>query len=175
MFKIYRLKSKVYCLTSIIFLFIFFHPIHIAITEVNYSEKEQSLQIMHKIFLDDLEDHIQQTEKQDGKEVDLRLNTPKERADVDTYLQKYVHDHFELRIDGKPYTGNYIGKEYETDAVWMYIEVSNVKRPKQLEISSSFLIDFHTDQQNFVHFNIGGQKKSLRFRKGDGVQRVSFE
>lgn len=180
MFIYYHLKSSVlYISTAVILIinssFISFHPIHIAISEVNYSEEEQSLQIMHKIFMDDLEKHIQQSEKYAGKAIELRLNTPKEIANVDDYLKKYALKHFVIKIDGKAYTGNYLGKEYETDAVWIYIEIPKIKRPKQLDINDSFLIDFHDDQQNFVHCTIASQKKSLRFQKGNEQQQVKFE
>jgi hypothetical protein len=172
--RIWHLASGILLLLCSSFIE-FHHPIHIAISEVTYSEKEQALQIMHKIFIDDLEDHIEQSEKYAGKEVELRLNTPKEITDVDAYLQKYVRNHFSLKADGKAYTGNYLGKEYETDAVWIYIEIPKLKRPKLLDLSATFLMDFHTDQQNFVHLNIANQKKSLRFQKGSEQQQVKFE
>lgn len=155
--------------------FAVFHPIHISISEVNYSEKDKSLQIMHKIFVDDLEDHIEEIQKAAGKEVQLRLNTPKELSDSDLYIQKYIRDYFIIKVDGKVYSGSYLGKEYETDAVWIYVEIPKLKRPKTIDISDLVLMDFHLDQQNFVHFKIADQKKSLRFQKGKEQQQVKFE
>lgn len=172
--------SGLYRLGIVFFLivassFILFHPIHIAISEVNYSEKDKTLQVTHKIFVDDLEKQIQQLEKNNGREVELRLNTPKEIADVDVYLSKYVRDHFVMKVDGKAVSGNFLGKEYETDAVWIYVEIPKVKRPKQIDLSDSFLMDMHADQQNFVHFKVADQKKSLRFQKGNEQQQVKFQ
>lgn len=154
--------------------FITFHPIHISISEVNYVEKEKSLQIMHKIFFDDLENHIENLEKAAGREVNLRLGSDKENPQADEYIRKYVESHFKLTADGKTYPGVYLGKEYETDALWIYIEVEKINRPKKLDIQDTFLMDWHADQNNFVHFNIATQKKSLRFQKGKEQQQISF-
>lgn len=174
------LKSKVYCLTSIVLLvicssFVNFHPMHIAMSEVNYAAKDKSLQVMHKIFFDDLETHIERLEKEAGREVNLKLNSDKEDPKADEYIRKYVENHFKLVADGKTYTGNYLGKEYETDAVWIYIEIPKIKVPKQVKVSDSFLMDLYNDQSNFVYLNIDNQKKSLRFQKGNEEQQVSFK
>lgn len=151
------------------------HPIHIAISEVHYARESQSLQVMHKIFIDDLEDHIKRIEAQKGKEISLFLASKKEVADADTYIESYVRNHFTIKADGKVLTGKYLGKEYETDAAWIYVEIENTAQPRQVEITSTFLMDFHSDQTNFVHFNIGGQKKSLRFYDGQRKQEVGFK
>ncbi len=152
-----------------------FHPIHIAVSEIYYAKESKSLQVMHKIFIDDLEDHIKQIEARKGKEINLFLATKKEITDADAYLERYVRDHFTIKADGKTLNGAYLGKEYETDAVWIYIEIENVPQPKQLEITDNFLMDFYSDQTNFIHFNIGGQKKSLRFHTGERKQEVIFK
>lgn len=151
------------------------HPIHIAISEINYARESQSLQVMHKIFIDDLEEHIKRIEAKKGKEISLFLASKKEVADADAYIESYVRNHFMIKADGKVLTGNYLGKEYETDAAWIYVEIENTPQPKQVEITSTFLMDFHSDQTNFVHFNISGQKKSLRFYDEQRKQEVRFK
>lgn len=171
--------SKIYHLLFLPFFllwssFSFLHPIHISISEVSYSEKDKSLQVMHKIFYDDLENDIERIEKAAGREVNLRLGLDKEHPQADEYIRKYVENHFKIVADSKTFTGTYLGKEFETDAVWIYIEIEKVKAPKKLELSDTILMDLHEDQSNFVHFNIANQKKSLRFQKGNERQQVSF-
>ncbi len=150
------------------------HPIHIAISEIHYAKESRSLQVMHKIFMDDLEDHIKQLENHRGNQIQLYLGSKKEHPDADAYLERYARSHFMIKADGKELKGKYLGKEYETDAVWIYIEIENIPHPKQLEIASLFLLDFYNDQTNYVYLNIGGQKKSLRFHGGERRQTVSF-
>lgn len=152
-----------------------FHPIHIAVSEVQYAQDIKALQVMHKIFIDDFEDHIERIEAAQGNTINLKLSSKNEAPDTDAYIKKYIENHFEIRVDGKVYTGNYLGKEYETDAVWIYIEIENVPRPKQIQIKNTILVDFHSDQSNFIHFNIANQKKSLRYHRGETTQRVDFK
>lgn len=142
------------------------HPIHLAITEMAYSEKDKSLQVIHKLFIDDLELHIEQEQKMRGKELRLQLNTPREHADSDALLAAYLQAHFQLKVNGKSTAGSYLGKEYDNGAVWIYVEYLNVARPKQLEVHDDLLIDLYDDQNNLINLEIGEKKGSLRFRKG---------
>ncbi len=151
------------------------HPIHIAISEIEYAEQQRSLQIMHKIFIDDLEDHIQQIEKAAGRsDLLLRLYTPKEHPDADRYISQYVQRYFQIKIDGKDVRANFVGKEYETDAVWIYFEVENIARPKKLELTNRILFDLYDDQANFVYIKIASKKQSLRFRRSEYLQTANF-
>ena len=45
-------------------LFIYLHPIHLSVTEIQYSEKDNSFQITSRIFIDDLELSIRNKLKQ---------------------------------------------------------------------------------------------------------------
>ena len=110
------------------------HPIHLAVTEIAYSEKEKSLQVIHKIFVDDLELHIEQKAKSSGQEIRLHLNTPKEHPMTDALLQTYLSEHFQVKVNGKNGNSIFIGKEYENGAVWIYSEFPNLPKPRQLDI-----------------------------------------
>lgn len=147
------------------------HPIHIAISEVVYDEKSRALQITHKIFIDDLEKQIEQSLEEAVK---LRLNTAKEHENADYYLNAYLQKHFRIKVNGKEHKGLFLGKEYETDAAWLYVEIENIKSLKGITIENTILTDLYEDQNNFVHFNINKQKKSLRFQHGNTQQSINF-
>ena len=150
------------------------HPIHLAITEIAYSEKEKALQVVHKIFVDDLELHIEQKAKSSGQEVRLHLNTPKEHPMADALLQDYLSEHFQIKINGKKGNSIFVGKEYENGAVWIYSEFPNLPRPRQIDIQDNLLIELYDDQNNLVNLEILGKTGSLRFRKGYIRDIVSF-
>jgi hypothetical protein len=145
----------------------FFHPIHVAITEMEYKPSAKSLQITHKIFTDDLEKHIELLQKKAGKNIRLQIGTPKEASQTDALLEQYIALNFVVIIDGKPITPKLLGKEQETDATWIYMEVENLNFPRKVEITDTFLLDLHEDQQNYVHCKVADKKKSLRFTKGE--------
>lgn len=142
------------------------HPIHLTLSEVVYDEKTKAVQITHKIFMDDLETHIEESLKVKGKEVNLRLGTPQEHPDADRYLSEYLAAHFKLLINGKTYKANFLGKEYEDVACWLYVEIPNVPKPKSIDLTDSFLMDLYDDQSNLVNFTFPQKKGSMRFVQG---------
>lgn len=162
----------------LLFLFVvprfFLHPIHMAITEIDYNSSERSLQIAHKIFVDDLEKHIESLEKAKGNEISLHLNSSKENAKADAYIQAYLDQFFSLHVNDKGIKPVYLGKEYEAEAVWIYEEVNEVSNPKKISARDFILSTLYEDQSNFIHFSVGGVRKSLRFQKGDDWQTAQW-
>ena len=67
-----------------------------------------------------------------------------------------------VEINGETVKYEFIGKKYDTDMVIYYLEVPDVplKNLKQIGIQNEVLTDIYDDQQNVVHFNINGKKKS---------------
>lgn len=142
------------------------HPIHLTLSEVVYDEKTKAMQVTHKIFMDDLEAHIEESLKAKGKEVNLKLGTPNEHPEADRYLAEYLATHFKLLINGKAYKANFLGKEYEDVACWLYVEIPNVPKPKSIDLTDSFLMDKYDDQSNLVNFTFPQKKGSMRFVQG---------
>ncbi len=131
------------------------HPIHVSITEINWNESTKSLEIAHKIFIDDLEDALE-------KQFNLRLHlaTDRENEETDMYLKKYLAQHFQLQGNGKPLLYHYLGKEYEQQAIWVFAEVQGVRKLKNLEIKNAILVDLYADQDNLLHLQ--KNKKHLK-------------
>ena len=67
-----------------------------------------------------------------------------------------------VEINGETVKYEFIGKKYDTDMVIYYIEVPDVplKNLKQIGIQNEVLTDIYDNQQNVLHFNINGNKKS---------------
>ena len=54
-------------IVSVVFLLAtsFLHPIHISITDVNFNQDRNALEIVTKVFLDDLENEIRSLRKEE--------------------------------------------------------------------------------------------------------------
>lgn len=151
------------------------HPIHLTLSEVVYEEKSKTIQVTHKIFMDDLERHIEESLKAKGKEVNLKLGTSQEHPETDRYLAEYLAVHFKLLINGKAYKANFLGKEYEDVACWLYVEILNVPKPKSIDLTDSFLMDLYDDQSNLVNFTFPQKKGSMRFIQGKVRESFSIQ
>lgn len=152
-------------------ILLFFHPIHLSVSEINYSEKDKALQITARIFLDDLELSIQN--ELNEKELDL-LEPGNSRA-TEKLISDYVTKRFTIKLDGKIQKLNFLGFEREDPAVICYIEIENVKKFKTIEIKNDVIMETHPDQSNLVHVTYKGPVKSLRLVRDKPSDVLTFE
>ena len=147
----------------VVLLAIFFHPIHISVCEINYSENSRTLQFSQRIFADDLEIALS---KGMGKNLDiLKLNVNSR----DSLLESYLHDKVELHVEGILVTVNYLGSEIEEGVCWVYFESNTFeKKLKSFTIKNIPLFELYEDQSTIIqvvkdsgdviNFRLHGQK-----------------
>ena len=133
------------------------HKFYVSVTNVTYSKEEASIQIISRLFTDDLDNLL---ETRYG--LKAQLNTPDESPQADAYIQRYFREKFELSIDGVPREYSFLGKRYENDLVICYIELADVGPAfESIALRSDILTDLFEEQKNLVHFDILGKKKSF--------------
>ena len=123
------------------------HPFHVSVCDVEFNEDAKSIQLSQRIFLDDLEQTLNEKYK-----THLIIDDEFSRAYRDSLIQVYLFESIHLSVDGKENQRIYIGNEIEDDAMWCYIEYTGVKKFKTLKIKSTVLIETFEDQANIVHF-----------------------
>ena len=137
---------------------VWMHPVHISVTEIDYSEKDKALQITSRIFIDDLELAIQKELNQP----ELDIMTPKNGLTTDKLVSDYLNKHVRVKLDGKPQKLNYLGHEVEEAALICYVEIGNVKKVKSIEVFDDVIMVIHSDQSNLVHVTYKSPVKSTR-------------
>ncbi len=145
------------------------HKFYVSITKIEYVKEKNSLQIITKIFIDDIEDVLQQ--RYDST---ISLDTKKENKAADEDLKKYILQKLVIKVNGKPVALDYIGKEYDTDMVVAYIEVKNVKELKTIEIENKLLMEMFPDQQNIIHLKTPNSRKSLILDRDEPKGELNF-
>lgn len=90
------------------------------------------------------------------------LMSDKELHDIDTYIETYLRDKFIIFIDGKKVEWNFIGKQYDTDVMKVYLEIPNLDRDKfqSIGVQSSVLYGVYPYQKNGIHIKVKDVKKS---------------
>lgn len=134
---------------------------HVSVTEIEYSEKDKSLQIISRIFIDDLELSIKNKLNYES----LDLINPKNGQTTGQLVSAYLKDKIKIRIDGKWATLNYIAHEVEDVALICYLEIEGVKKIRSIEITNQVIQETHEDQSNLVHVTYKGPVKSLRLTR----------
>lgn len=147
------------------------HPVHISVSEINYSEKDKALQMTSRIFIDDLELSIRQDLHDDA----LDLLKPNNGKTTDQLVSAYLAKHIKIKVDGKLVQQNYLGSEIEDVAIICYIEMPNIKKLKTIETHNDVIQETHADQSNLVHVSYKGKLKSLRLTSGKPTDILTFE
>jgi hypothetical protein len=149
----------------------YLHPVHMSVTEINYSEKDKALQITSRIFIDDLELSI----RRDLKDEDLDLLKPGNGKTTDQLISAYLAKHLKVKVDGKPVVQKYLGSEVEDVAIICYIEIPNIKKLKTIEPMNDVIQETHADQSNLVHVTYKEKLKSLRLTIEKPSDILTFE
>jgi len=154
----------------VVFLWIFLrHPFFVSVCDIEYRPKQESLQITHKIFWDDLESAFKKEYKQSFDLLHVK-DTTAFNQQLDTYIQK----NFQVKINDKALNLKFVGWEIEGDALWCYQEATKVKKFSSIVVKSSVLMDLHSEQTNLVHVKKDGETKSLRLEKGSETGSLGF-
>ncbi|MCB0457472.1 MAG: DUF6702 family protein [Flavobacteriaceae bacterium] len=145
------------------------HKFYVSTTKVEYVQEKQSLQIITKLFIDDIEDVLQERYN-----TSLGLATQKEAKEAEAFLKKYALQKFKIWVDGKEASITYVGREYEVDVVKIYLESEDISEFKNIEIENKMLFEISPEQQNIIHVKNKDSKKSLILDKENPKGLLNF-
>ena len=149
--------SKKYLVIFIIPLVAFtMHKYYISLTKIDYKKESNSIQITLRIFIDDIQETINSTYNKN-----LELGLPSESKKIDTLINKYIVPKLKVKINNVDRTYTYLGKEYEDEVVFVYLEIENIKVVNSIEIKNNILMEKFPNQKNIIKLNINGVKKTL--------------
>jgi hypothetical protein len=133
------------------------HDFHTSLTEMRYNTKSKTFEISLRVFTDDLEKVLSATNQNKKFLVE---NNDKNDPFVETYIKK----HFVVvnAKNQKPVI-NYIGKEKEGEATWIYLEMPVNESINGSKIQNNVLIDMFEDQTNILNIFVQNQKKSYLY------------
>ncbi len=137
------------------------HKYYMSVTEIDYKEKSQSLEMSIQIFTDDFEIALEKRSKEK-----IRLGTEREHKETDTYIKEYLEENIDILTDEKTCTINYIGKEDKLAKTYCYVEIKNVAPFKKITITNSILFSLYDKQKNIIHFRRNRKKRSLFLYSG---------
>lgn len=145
------------------------HKYYLSLTQVEFNKEAQSVQLITNVFMDDIELAINK-----DYNVDLQLTTEKEPKNVDEYFEKYVKNHLKVKVNNIDKTFNFIGKEYDGDIVYFYLEIEKITEVSSLEITSTILVKQFPDQQNLIKAKANGKNISKMLTKKNDKGLLKF-
>lgn len=145
------------------------HKHYISLTQIEYVPAEKSLQITMRFFIDDLEKAV-------GGRFDknLALATPDEMKNADVYIERYLENKFKIWLNGTELSPKYLGKQYEDDQVFFFLEVDKVDNIEILEVQNSMLMEVYEEQQNYIKLRIGEVDKTFILIKANDKEMLKM-
>jgi len=145
------------------------HKHYISLTQIEYKPTEKSLQITMRFFIDDLEKAV-------GSRFDknLALATADEMKNADVYIERYLENKFKVWVNGTELAPNYLGKQYEDDQVFFFLEADKVEDIEIIEVQNSMLMEVYEEQQNYIKLRIGDVDKTFILIKANDKEMLKM-
>tara|TARA_R110000751_G_scaffold39467_2_gene93711 strand:+ start:3294 stop:3794 length:501 start_codon:yes stop_codon:yes gene_type:complete len=150
------LKQLLFITAFALLSFTSVHKYYVSITQIEYVKEKQSLQIISRIFVDDFEKLIRKR-----YDSNITLNNNEDEVIIDQYVKKYLLEKIDISINGQPKAISFIGKKYDDDIMYCYLEIENIASIKSFEIKNKVLFDLFDDQKNIVRTNINDKNKTF--------------
>ena len=163
---------------KIFLLFIFFlplisftgaHKFYLSVTDMEYSEENKSLQVISRVFTDDMENLLKTRYSEK-----LYLTREEEHEAADGFLKKYLSEKLEIQVNGEQREFNYLGKKYDNDQLVLFLEVEGLSDLSNISVRNEVLTDLFPDQKNVVHVSYKGITKSLLLSRSNESGRINF-
>ncbi len=164
-------KIKYLSLSIVVFMLMAmaWHKYYVAVFQFNYVPSKKEIQITSRIFIDDLEAAFVKKYKRN-----FYLGTSTEVANANEYLKKYFSERIHVKVNGKEKPIKFLGKETEDDILICYYTLPAESAVKTLWVGNTTLLEMFDDQQNIIHVNIKGNKKSLLFTNNETEGLLEF-
>ena len=161
----------------IILLFIFpivlsssSHKFYVSTTSIEYVKEKQVLQVIAKIFTEDIEKALQERYNPS-----ITLDSKKESKKDEDFLLKYLLQKIKIKVNGNPVSLNFIGKEYDIDITKVYFEAEDILEVKSIEIENKVLIDMFPEQQNIIHLKTTENRRSIILNRANPKGVLNFK
>lgn len=164
-----RIKKQTLLLLIVPFFAFTAHKYYLSLTQIEFNSSKSSIEVITNVFIDDIETVLNAIHSKKFK-----LDTKNELKDSDSYFNQYLQNNLAFKINGKPVEFQYLGKEYDGDVVFFYLEIKNIQSVAKIEVENSLLIKHFPKQQNLVKSKVHKKHKSALLTKSEQTGILSY-
>ena len=134
------------------------HDFHVSRCEIVYRSDSKSLEITMHMFADDVELALREVHPDP-----IHLGTELEVEGAATLLADYILEHFILLTAGEETDLTILGYEpgESNDAIWVYVEGTDVTLGNEMTVTYDLLLDVFGDQKNIVSYQRDNGRRQM--------------
>lgn len=163
------LKLKYLLLFFVASAFVNVHKYYVSVTEINIIESSGIIQISSRLFTDDLELALQNIYANESISLS---NADSEK--VQNMIKTYVITHFKIDVNKEQIDLNYLGREYEDDVVYIYMEAEGLEEISSIKIYNSILFDTYQEQEHIIKTKTEKKSKSFILNKSKSFKVLNI-
>ena len=145
------------------------HKHYISLTKVEFVKEKKVIQVTMKFFIDDIELAL---ENRHGQAMELASKDENKMADQ--FLENYIGQKFKVWINQEEKSFSYLGKEYEDNEVFFYLELKNISEIETIEVQNAMLFEEFEEQQNYVKLKIENVEKTFILIKANDKEMLKI-
>ena len=145
------------------------HKEYHSLTNIDYNKKEKALQITMRLFTNDIDLALKKY-----FEKPIELGSINEIVDANKLLELYLNQKFILSINNEMTQYQFLGKEFEKDELYLYMEIKEIEKIEQISVQNAILTELFFEQENIIKLNINDQQKSIILTKENDKGMLKF-
>ncbi|HQR31466.1 MAG TPA: hypothetical protein PLK30_01930 [Blastocatellia bacterium] len=153
------------------------HKVHVSVAQLEYNHKAQSVEMVLRVYADDLENAVSQHAKRQIKIDPATANKDKRIGET---ILAYLRSSLELKTKtGSPVKLNWVGLDSQVDMYWIYVEGKMPAMPANSngldgsQLKNKVFCELFEDQVNIVNTKIREKQVGLMFEAKDGFKIIS--
>jgi hypothetical protein len=146
------------------------HKIHVSVTNLIFDQPKQTVDIVIRVFTDDLENALSQRAK---RAVKIDPATAGKDRQVIEQVMAYLRSNFELKnMAGRPVTLSWNGIEGQMDMFWIYVKGRMPGGLEGAKLRNKIFCELFGDQVNIVNAKHQGKQIGLMFESKDDFKAL---
>lgn len=141
------------------------HKIHVSVAHLEFDQAKQTVEIVIRVFTDDLENALSRRAK---RQVKLDPATAGKDRQVSELVMAYLRGAFELKNKaGRPVILAWSGIEGQMDMFWIYLKGRMPGGLEGAQMRNKIFCELFDDQVNIVNAKHKGKQIGLMFEPKD--------
>lgn len=162
-------KTAVMLFVFVVFSSFTLHKFYVSVTQIDFATDKKQLQIRMRIFVDDLNTVL---EKQHKRNFYLAAQKPSEEDFLE--MKSYLKEHFSIKVNQKNKEVQFFDSELEDDILICYLVCNDVSKVSSLEIKNTLFMEVFSEQQNIIHSNVLGVKRSVLLTESNVIGLLNY-